>query len=558
MVTEFKLSYTGSEINNKLGKIDGLVESEERLTNEIAVERARINTLTSLGEGSTTGDAELQDIRTGYDGTIYETAGEAVRSQIRQVNTKHDAFFDDFEAFADFDRLTPALTKGYRLSPQGTIEANASSYITENIPAEEGNVFLISTTYEPWYTAASFFDASGNVLAKLRDGNTLYTKAEFVAPANTSYLVVTAKAEGDIAVWKKQSQAVYMSSLQKKLSDAYIKSLPIAFDEYEAEDVTGSLQNGFLQPKGYTTGGSQDAYKVSDLIEVAPFEIYEVQGSCNYSNYAYAFFDGKGAYVSTGKQGDGTSTNQTVREIVVAPYTAKYLAVAQYGHTAYIKKITAVKGGKMWTGKRWMALGDSLTEQNGRALTNYHTWIAQQTGITNVNCGESGAGYGNLNGLNNRFIDLFTQHENENFDVITIFGSGNDMSSGMAIGTKDDTYESNTLGGWVNKTLDYIYSKMPFVPVGIITPTPWYNYPPTEEGNKMEQYSNLLVEIAKKRGIPCLDLYHESNLHPEFENFREVFYKEGVLSDGGIHPNSKGHKERIAPQVREFLKKLIY
>lgn len=85
MATDYTLSYTGRQINEKLGKIDGLVEAEERLADEIAVERARINTFTALSEGSTTGDAELADIRIGHDGTIYASAGEAVRQQIKAL-----------------------------------------------------------------------------------------------------------------------------------------------------------------------------------------------------------------------------------------------------------------------------------------------------------------------------------------------------------------------------------------------------------------------------------------------------------------------------------------
>ena len=52
---------------------------------EIALERARIDTLTHIEEGSTTADAELIDIRVGYTGKIYPTAGEAVRSQLSDI-----------------------------------------------------------------------------------------------------------------------------------------------------------------------------------------------------------------------------------------------------------------------------------------------------------------------------------------------------------------------------------------------------------------------------------------------------------------------------------------
>lgn len=56
-----------------------------QLIEQIKVERARINNLAKLGEGSTTGDAELQDIRVGFNGTTYGNAGEAVRAQARSA-----------------------------------------------------------------------------------------------------------------------------------------------------------------------------------------------------------------------------------------------------------------------------------------------------------------------------------------------------------------------------------------------------------------------------------------------------------------------------------------
>ena len=56
-------------------------EKIREIEQALAAERARIDNFTRLSEGSTTGDAELQDIRVGADGKKYNSAGASVRNQ---------------------------------------------------------------------------------------------------------------------------------------------------------------------------------------------------------------------------------------------------------------------------------------------------------------------------------------------------------------------------------------------------------------------------------------------------------------------------------------------
>lgn len=68
------------------GKVRGEMTAFSAQWNEaLNVERQRIDQFVALPEGATTNDAELQDIRVGADGKVYDSAGAAVRTQANNI-----------------------------------------------------------------------------------------------------------------------------------------------------------------------------------------------------------------------------------------------------------------------------------------------------------------------------------------------------------------------------------------------------------------------------------------------------------------------------------------
>ena len=227
----------------------------------------------------------------------------------------------------------------------------------------------------------------------------------------------------------------------------------------------------------------------------------------------------------------------------------------KYFDSAEIKALVEKHDTPIWTGKKWACVGDSLTESYRRASKLYHDYISEATGISAYNMGHSGCGYAMVGGYGKNFIGIAGEIPND-ADVITVFGSGNDMSAGLDIGTITDT-GNTTLCGCINQTLDVIFNNYPLVPLGVITPTPWMYTEPSDTNTgatKMQSYVGAIVQICARRGIPCLDLYHCSNLHPSNATFRTLAYSK---DDGeGTHPDEKGHAI-IAPRFEAFLKTLL-
>ncbi|WP_336141969.1 GDSL-type esterase/lipase family protein [Acinetobacter sp. 102] len=205
------------------------------------------------------------------------------------------------------------------------------------------------------------------------------------------------------------------------------------------------------------------------------------------------------------------------------------------------------------TGKKWIAIGDSITEKNFRANKNYHDFISEDVGgMTVYNKGISGSGFWNR--LN--VADTLT----EEADIITLFWGVNDFSKTYPMGPflSNDT---ETLSGRMNYVINSLLVKYPLAKLAILTPIPalsqWgSNATPNSLGFTLKDICDMLVKYAKHYSLPVLNQYETSNLPvwvPAANNY--YFTAPGQPSPDGLHPNDAGQRV-MADHMKVFLESL--
>ena len=496
---------------------------------EVDVLDARMDEFASLPDGSTAGDAELLDIRVGADGKTWPSAGDAVRGQVADLNS----------ALSDAVGVSTTWEEGYYFNSYGAKIEYSPFEVSDFIPLEKNGITfdLYFTVYGNSATYCVYYDANKTQIGVEQIGSELHGttkgianvayvrltntigKTPVISVGNIRDMTVVVNFPGDIGIFggievggwanaEKDNSVAYRMRSGKKFTVPISLTFTTDWTKYNA--VIGYYENG---------AWSYSSWLSADVVVKPNVLCLFVVGRKNFS-----------------------STPLSETEINEIKASTKFR-----GNTYFLNAVD-----NRWTGKMWCCVGDSLTGINVRTDKHYFDYVSEETGISVINMGVSGTGYANDGGSNKAFYQRIANVPLES-DVVTIFGSLNDLASGKSLGTINDS-GTTTIAGCINTTIDNLFAAYPLVNLGIVTPTPWQYYNPFSANASAVAYVQTIVDICEKRGIPCLDLFHCSGLRPWDADFRALAY---TKDDGnGTHPDETGHKI-IAPRFEAFLETLL-
>lgn len=233
----------------------------------------------------------------------------------------------------------------------------------------------------------------------------------------------------------------------------------------------------------------------------------------------------------------------------------------------YVKKVIAgATGVNYWEGKKWLAIGDSITTAGDYgvhpyAKRSYPHVIGDNLGMTVTNVALSGR-------TPDYFYPLIDGYDDD-YDLITIMLGTNNQGYGYALG---ELYDEKYQAGVYN-SIDSTYAafqllyekirvKYPNTPVLFITPVQrtataaddatnnnrgeWAN----GAGKTCEDYAELVKRVARNYGCLCADIYN--TVCPKTLEERKKWFVKADGSDG-THPNDAAHEQRIAPVIQDII-----
>lgn len=544
-----------------------VVDNLSTLNTKTDVLESRMNTFTALPAGATTNDAALEDIKVGYDGTVYASPGEAVRSQASQlsseigdVESKVDELANNIYEYYD---IPFEVKNGYYNDTTFFYSPNFKSTIIECAVGEYYSVssFLRGVAGLPLLT---FANASG-VISKTPyiTEDTTFTDYVFSIPHGCTFFILQGANDDTFGV-KKQ-----YSLINQIIEDNYTPY------QIEIEKMVGY----YSDIGGVATYNSSSPNFVSTVIDVDYKETYFISlfetGASLMPIYYLCDDDfkiiGKGTVYNV-------DTQITDYEVTIPKNVSKLVLTgsALNGRTIEVKKYMSygqalgMKKAKPLANLKYIAFGDSITAEAFR----WRTEFIEKTSATEISCYAVGGAHicdyddtvldGNPTGSTsantvcNQVYQMLLNPPTETPDFVIISAGTNDNV------TPKETLDDRTLPNFQNDVGEYRSGKT-FVDIDSVDRTAWDGAMRWQAEKIWSVYPNakiifvapiqsadfntrpvwsilskgkLMEYISNNMGCVTLQAGAESGIWARFETDGA----EGKYLADGLHPNVEGGK----------------
>lgn len=463
-----------------------------RFNAQLDVQKQRIDNIVALPDGSTTGDAELTDIRVGADGVTYNTAGAAVREQVSSLK----------EDLGELEKANSIkFIDGYfiKLGSTLTNPIAIDSYRYAKIECSKNDKFILNINASKSAGQFGFFDENGNVLSIMKKTLSSSLKNfEVIAPEGSKWLVVN---DCD------------------KINPSF-KNVPIIHTIYN-EVQNYNILDGYSIIENFIDGyyvnciGSSvdinnktefDSYRCAVIPCTSGYEfVLNVSGGEN--PRAYCFVDSDLNVISV-----APSNFKCLDYSIIAPSGSAYLIINDNDKNNINLNINKTAS------KIYYAFGDSMTYGSltdgdgshliGRSTIRYPEYYAYSHNMRCFNKGIPGEGY-LARASNQRCLETLQNNDITNADLITLaFGLNDHTNDRTRLGTLEANNISTILGQ-LKLSIEYIYSQNPSCKVIVIGTTtrlgeyaePILQYGDTDSDFNTQGLNIALETFCKKYGI---------------------------------------------------------
>lgn len=543
------------------------------IVNDINMLDSRMNAFTSLEDGSTTGDAELQDIRVGADGTVYESAGAAVRGQVSDLKSDlSKSCSTDFATpctiFSASEKLngvnysgeftgngTPTFyVSNKNLLPQLSAESKNGLTLTQN---DDGTITLNGTA-----TDTVSFALTYNSVLPLTNGT-------FTMSVNNSGVIDDELCFAEIQVNNATLTKCWFTETNSKTTFT-LKETQFA-DYFRIRIPSGITLNNFVLGLQIEEGTEATDFVKHEEYRTLLSELGTTHDCFEGYNYLCAknSFEVCGSYLPIIEDEINKVKEELEKSI----------------------EVLAEETDKKFRGKTIVCFGDSIT--GNYVTTDYPSLIAEITGATVYNVGFGGCTMAydetharkdfSMVGLVNSIVSGdFSAQENSgvsitlanddrrdyvperietlksidwnDVDYITIAYGTNDWNSNYMIDNESNSLDITSYIGAFRYSIENLLTAYPHIKILVLAPLwRWWDentgveaYRDSDNYAKgtgwyLFDYSKALIEACKEYHIPCLDLYYECM----FNKFNRYVY---FNTNDGTHPNATG-RELLAEKI---------